>query len=94
MQEQRDMNINDFWRNHGTKLIGFLSTAIGALEFLDSTTLRVIERALGPQWGPRVSNGVLILAGLATAYRGFLNSARTPDVLPAPQPRTPTGTGS
>jgi hypothetical protein len=90
------MTMKEYWHKHGTKLIGFVSSAIGVVELIDSTTWQVIERLLGPQLGKVVSNGVLILSGVMTAYRGFRNSAQRADVLPPPQPRTPPtgGTGS
>lgn len=89
------MSMKDYWHNHGTKIIGFASTAVGILTLIDSATWQGIERALGPQLGEHVANGVLILSGVMTAYRGFRNTARAADVLPPPQPRSPSsGTGT
>lgn len=64
----------NLWKNHGTKLIGFATSAIGALALLDHETLNLIGQAFGDKGGPRVTRGILIIAGLATAYRGYQNS--------------------
>lgn len=66
--------IGHVWKVHGTKVIGFGTTLVGALALLDHETLDVISTALGPTNGPRLTRGLLVLSGLATAYRGFQNS--------------------
>ena len=78
------MSIREFWKSHGTKLIGFATAAVGALEFLDASTIHLIEASLGSKWGPAVSHGILIASGLMTAYRGFTNSRNTRNVPPLP----------
>jgi hypothetical protein len=62
------------WSQHGTKLIGFTTSVIGALAVLDHETLDLIGQAFGPKGGPRITRGILIVSGLATAYRGYRNS--------------------
>ena len=52
---------------------------MGALSYLDHETVQIIERTVGPKYGPPVSHGLIILGGLATAYRGFTNSRRRDD---------------
>lgn len=66
--------IKDHWHRSGTKIIGIGSTILGAVSMVDATTVHMIEGALGPHWGHRVSAGLLIASGLGTAYRGFVNS--------------------
>jgi hypothetical protein len=65
-----------YWHKHGTKIIGFVTTAIATLEFIDQATINVIETTLGPRWGPMVAHTILITTGIATARRGFHNSAK------------------
>lgn len=67
---------NDFWGQHGTKLIGFGSTIIGAISMIDATTAHLIDDFFGPHWGHRISSGLMIVGGIGTAYRGFTNSRR------------------
>lgn len=66
--------LKDLWAHSGTKVIGFGTTALGALSLLDATTVHLIEQTFGPHWGHRVSSGLLILGGVGTAVRGFTNS--------------------
>lgn len=70
------MTIGNWWSAHGTKIIGFGAASVGALEFIDSGTLRLIETALGPKWGALTSHAILMASGLLTAYRGYTNSQR------------------
>jgi hypothetical protein len=51
-----------FFEQHGTKLLGFLGVTIGVLAA--STT-----SILPPSWMPYI----LLLNGLLTAWRGFVN---------------------
>ena len=66
------------WLNHGTKVIGFGGTILGAISMIDATTVHLIEGTLGAHWGHRVSAGLLIMGGIGTAVRGFNNSKRGP----------------
>jgi hypothetical protein len=66
------------WSQHGTKLIGFTTSVIGALALLDHETLDLLGQTLGPVQGPRVIRVILIVSGLATAYRGYRNSKDPP----------------
>lgn len=63
-----------WWTLHGTKIIGFGTALLGALEFIDHETLQLIDTSLGPKWGPLTSHAIQILAGVLTAKRGFTNS--------------------
>lgn len=68
------LGIKYLWTKHGTKLIGFGTSVVGALSLLDHETMDIIGKVFGPQGGPRVTRGILLIAGLGTAYRGFKNS--------------------
>lgn len=69
--------LKQWWTNHGTKILGFGSTALGALSLMDATTVHLIEQILGPHRGHQVSSALLIIGGLGTAYRGFQNSKKS-----------------
>ena len=64
------------WRESGTKILGFGGVILGSLSLLDHETIDVIGQTFGPTWGPRVTHGLAIAGGVATAYRGFTNSRR------------------
>lgn len=66
-----------FWKNHGTKVIGFGSSIIGAVSFLDATTIHLLEETFGPHRGHQISSVLLIIGGIGTAWRGFTNSHRS-----------------
>jgi len=66
--------VKNLWLHHGTKVIGFGTSIAGALALLDHETVDLIGSVFGPAGGPRVTRGLLIVAGLGTAYRGFRNS--------------------
>ena len=69
------MNIlKAWWVHHGTKILGFGSTVIGAISMVDATTVHLIEQTFGQHWGHRIASGLMIVGGIATAYRGFTNS--------------------
>lgn len=68
------MNLMTIWKSHGTKVIGFATSLIGALTLIDHETLDLIGQTCGPKGGPRVTRAILLIAGLATAYRGYRNS--------------------
>ena len=53
----------EFLRNHGTKVLGFAQVTVGVLA---TATSLLPEVAL--QW-------ILLLGGLLTAWRGWVNSA-------------------
>lgn len=63
------------WRDHGTKIIGYVTAGIGVLATLDATTIGLVSKFLGPYWGGKFALGCLILAGLVTARRGHTNTA-------------------
>ena len=63
-----------WWAEHGTKILGFGSTAIGTLSMIDATTVHLIEQTFGPHWGHRIASGLMILGGIGVAARGFTNT--------------------
>lgn len=73
----------NLWRERGTLILGFVEMGAGLLEFVDANTLNLIGGVLGPKWGPIVSKGIQILAGLATARRSFTNRPRAQPEPPA-----------
>jgi hypothetical protein len=66
--------IKGIWGRHGTKVIGFGSTVLGALSFLDATTIHYIADTFGEHKGHQVTAALMVLVGLGTAWRGFQNS--------------------
>ena len=62
------------WIGHGTKLIGFGSTLLGAISMLDATTVHYIADTFGEHRGHQVTAAFMIIGGLGTAWRGFQNS--------------------
>lgn len=76
--------LQDFWTNHGTKIIGFGTAAIGALEYVDEQTIKAVEFIAGPHWGPVLSHGLVAVAGFLAAKRGFTNSQKKNAVVPQP----------
>lgn len=55
------------WNEHGTKLLGLLQLAAGAVMGIDPTLLTTL---LGPRWAA----AVLIVTGLLTVRRGVVNT--------------------
>jgi hypothetical protein len=70
--------IKNAWLLHGTKILGFGSTVLGAISMIDATTTHLIEEVLGPHRGHQVASGLMVIGGIATAYRGFKNSQPKP----------------
>lgn len=68
--------LRSWWSNHGTKILGFGSALLGAATYVDEQTIHAIEFVSGPHWGPIFSHGLMVVAGLMTAWRGFLNSQK------------------
>ncbi len=64
------------WAGHGTKLSGFGMSVLGTLTLLDHETIDLIGQTLGPDWGPRLKHGILIIGGLMVARRGYTNSSQ------------------
>lgn len=77
--------VSNYWKTHGTKILGFGSAIVGAIEYIDHQTVQLIESTFGPKHGPVISHIIMVVAGLLTAYRGFSNSAKAA-ALPAPDP--------
>lgn len=65
-----------WWHDHGTKILGFGSAAIGVLEYVDEQTIKAVEFVAGAHYGPLISHGLVAASGLLTARRGFLNTAK------------------
>ena len=63
-----------WWQEHGTKILGFGGTVVGAISMVDATTVHLIEQTFGAHWGHRIASGLMIVGGIATAWRGFTNS--------------------
>jgi len=63
--------VKSWWVAHGTKILGFWTALVGAVAYIDEKTVNLIQTTLGDVW----AHGILIFSGLATAYRGFKNSA-------------------
>lgn len=58
--------LRQVWRNHGTKIIGYVTMAAGAVAVMDP---RLVAETLGPhamQWA-------LLITGLAAVGRGHTN---------------------
>ena len=66
--------MKNLWAAHGTKIIGFVTSLVGALALLDHETLDLVGQVFGPEGGPRITRAILIISGLATAWRGYTNS--------------------
>lgn len=63
--------MDNFWtflQNHGTKVLGFLSTTLGVLAIADPSII-----------GPEATKWILLASGLVTAWRGFINTANSKD---------------
>lgn len=59
----------ELWRNHGTKLLGYLTAIAGAVSVMDP---KLVADTLGPhamQWA-------LLISGVATLARGHTNTLR------------------
>lgn len=65
------------WVSHGTRILGSLMTAFGLLAFIDRATIDSIGALFGPKYEPFVVRGLVVIAGLAVARRGFYNSRRS-----------------
>ena len=63
--------LSNFYHGYIQTAMGFIEMGAGLLEYIDQNTLNLIGTVLGPKWGPIVSKGVQILAGLMTAYRAI-----------------------
>lgn len=63
--------LTNFYHSYIQTAMGFVEMGAGLLEYIDQNTLNVIGTVLGPKWGPIVSKGIQIGAGLMTAYRAI-----------------------
>jgi hypothetical protein len=66
--------LQKWWTLHGTKILGYGSAAIATVEYIDQKTVQLVETTFGPKYGPMLSHGILLISGLLTAKRGFVNS--------------------
>lgn len=71
--------VKTWWQLHGTKILGIGTAAVGMLEYVDAQTVQAINLVLGPKYGPMASHGLVAVAGLLTAKRGFVNSKKKAD---------------
>lgn len=55
------------WREHGTKLLGFLQVTAGALATMDQQMIAELLGPNGMRW-------IIMATGILTAWRGFVNS--------------------
>lgn len=61
-----------FFRQHGTKVIGYATTGIACLALMDPALVTELLGKSGRSW-------ILLLAGLLTAVRGHTNTAAIKD---------------
>lgn len=64
--------LKQWWADHGTKILGFFSSVVAFLSLIDHETVGLIQSTIGDLW----AHIILIVSGLATAYRGFTNSRK------------------
>ena len=64
-----------YWQHSGTKLLGYIGIAFGALSILDTATVDVIAKTFGPKWGPIFKSVCIISGAVAVAARGHKNTA-------------------
>lgn len=62
-----------WWDLHGTKIIGYTATAIGAMAATDPTVVTSIINAVAGERGPAIA---VVVGGLLTVYRGHRNSKK------------------
>lgn len=63
------------WQANGTKILGYIGIGFGALSVLDTATVDLIAKTLGPKLGP-IAKGVCVLSGaIAVTARGHKNTA-------------------
>jgi hypothetical protein len=63
----RDADMNDVFKDHGTKLLGGLTTVIGAIGSIDPAVLQSIFGTNGMAY-------FTTFAGILTVLRGFQNT--------------------
>lgn len=68
------MFIHAWWLDHGTKILGFATAAIGMLEYIDSQTIQAVEFVFGPKYGTIISHGLVAVSGFLVAKRGWANT--------------------
>lgn len=69
------IEIKRTWQDNGTKILGYLGIAFGAISVLDTATVDLIAKVLGPKLGPTIK-GLCVIAGAVTvALRGHKNTA-------------------
>lgn len=61
-----------FFRQNGTKIIGYTTTAVAFVSLADPTLVTDLFGARGRSW-------ILLIAGLLTALRGHTNTAAIKD---------------
>lgn len=61
----------NWWKNHGTKILGTIGTLAGLLATVDPAAITAFLNAIFGDRGPGIAT--MILGGL-TIYKGFKNS--------------------
>lgn len=65
--------IRRWWRNHGTKITGYTTSAVGVIAVSDP---KLVTDVFGQTWGERIFRWCLLAAGIITAIRGHQNTKR------------------
>lgn len=66
--------VSNSWQQNGTKILGYIGIAFGALTALDAATQNYIIQWLGPNWGPFAKSLFLVAGAVAVALRGHKNT--------------------
>lgn len=63
--------LTEFWKGHGTKLIGGAVTALGLVAAGDPSIVKALTEVVGTNRAPGI---IVLAAGAMTFYRGFSNT--------------------
>lgn len=69
------MNAIELFREHGTKVIGYITVAAGAIAVMD-------PQLVADTLGPNAVRWALVVTGVLTALRGHTNTIRARQSLP------------
>ncbi len=69
------MDIKRTWQDNGTKILGYVGIAFGALSLLDAATIEATTKVLGPTWGPIFKASCVMAGAIAVTARGHKNTA-------------------
>lgn len=73
-----------FFQDHATKLLGFAQVSAGVLAVADQQIITSLFGTNGLKW-------IILLSGLLTAWRGFVNTINIEKNKPPVPEDTPTG---